>query len=312
MTQNNKGLLADFSQGNFVDVPGPPHLVQSSVMPICALENGVPTRIVGTCFAVTNDGLALTARHVVDEALGRQRGDSTFDQGKYLAAIYCSPDDQGADNGGNLLGGLLPIRMCELNDDLDICLIHLHLPRNTVTGSLLRVPVTRLATGLPAVGSTCIALGYRASALSIQGENANVIHLDQRFSVTRGLIKEVHYPRRDSSNLHFPCVQIEARFDGGMSGGPVLNENFEVVGAVCSSFGATEGDTPISFFSLIGPALGLSIVALDSAGEHRRVFLYDLVRGHTNTGGTSVRVHRNEIEFDFGQAQRIRSLFPPE
>lgn len=98
------------------------------------------------------------------------------------------------------------------------------------------------------------------------------------------------YPlKRDSARLPFPCFHTNARFDHGMSGGPIINERGDVRGVVCSSFPLVE-DNPeyISYGSLIWPALGTSIeVAMSEGARPEMLLVYDLIeRGFVLTDKT--------------------------
>ena len=62
-------LVADFGKENFTKVGPFPHPTQMSVMPVVAMK-GQHIRAVGTCFAISTHGLVMTARHVLEDALG--------------------------------------------------------------------------------------------------------------------------------------------------------------------------------------------------------------------------------------------------
>jgi hypothetical protein len=307
MANQENHLLADFSGAPFVDVPGNPNPTQISIMPLVAIKNGVPERIVGTCFAVSNDGLALTARHSIDDALGRRLGEGTFDETKFVAAIYYSNQEHETESGRHQLGGLLPITKCIINENFDIALLHLNLPINTITNERLPMPANPVSMKIPKVGSLCFGLGYRAASLVAAEGQPNTLILDQRYSATKGIISDIHFPKRDSSMLSFPCARINARFDGGMSGGPVIDESGKVIGVVCSSFGANTDELPLSYFSLLGPALSLSIVAKHPDGAERPTFLYDLLHMDTSDSGVKVEKLDDRIVMDFGLSAKIEN-----
>src|SRR5690606_33609725 len=94
-------LIADFSAGEFVKIPTFPHPTQKSVMPVVAVKDD-QIRPLGTCFAISNHGLVLTARHVIDDAIEIEaRSD-----GWWVGVIYVSeptPEDDIPD----LLGGII-------------------------------------------------------------------------------------------------------------------------------------------------------------------------------------------------------------
>jgi hypothetical protein len=73
---------------------------------------------------------------------------------------------------------------------------------------------------------------------------------------------EVHHERRDTVRLPVPCFQTNARFDGGMSGAPVFNEQGQVCGLVCSSLPPTTSDEDhCSYVSSLWPLLTIDIDA---------------------------------------------------
>lgn len=274
----------DFSKSNFPTVKGFPHLTQQAVMPLVAFREG-DVRPLGTCFNISPHGLVLTARHVVDEALqiGHWKGETpyTYDGEWWLGAIYVREPLPG-ENVDGLFGGLLPARKAYLRDDLDIAVLSLNLPVNQNTGEYLHLPQLRLSPGLPMLGSECFGLGYHSmkshSRSNPSGLTKYVVEHSQSYSATRGIIEEVHFPKRDSANLHFPCFRTSARFDGGMSGGPVMNGVLDVIGVICSSFGENEG-SHISYASLIGPALLIQVEETLATGNSKDVLLYDFVLG---------------------------------
>ena len=63
-----RGDLADFADEDFVTIRSFPHMTQMTVMPVVAMK-GDNVRAVGTCFAISSQGLVLTARHVIEDAL---------------------------------------------------------------------------------------------------------------------------------------------------------------------------------------------------------------------------------------------------
>ena len=135
MTESNEFLLASFESSNFTNIDGFPHPIQTSVMPMVAHQDGC-FRSVGTCFAVTNDGVVLTARHVVDDALGDAQGnfDGNWPEGVSFGALYAAEPEPGA--GVDVFGGFIPARTVDFSRSLDIAAVHLNLPRRTDTNAL--------------------------------------------------------------------------------------------------------------------------------------------------------------------------------
>lgn len=107
-------------------------------------------------------------------------------------------------------------------------------------------PNTKVEMG-PTVVGAAVDGGDEVQGFFIHGECA----------VSEGVVRAVYVDRRDDTHSPFPCLELAARYLGGMSGGPVLNEKRELVGLVCSDFTLEreQEDDPLSYVSLIYPAL---------------------------------------------------------
>jgi hypothetical protein len=60
--------------------------------------------------------------------------------------------------------------------------------------------------------------------------------------------------------LSFPCFQVNARFDHGMSGGPVFDETGCLVGVICASLPGEDGAEHVSYVAGLAPMLDMSIM----------------------------------------------------
>jgi hypothetical protein len=241
----------------------------------------------------------MTARHVVSEAFGLDEKDGvpalTYDEHGTIEVLYLS-EDIPSGHSTDLLGGPLPVTHCWFNNALDIALMKVKLPMEIGTEKLLRMPAQILSPGIPDVGQKCMGIGYHAMTWnnSIEGRRS----LSQDFSATSGVIEEVHFPQRDSSSLRFPCCRTSARFDRGMSGGPVFSERGQIWGVVCSGFDmAAEQSGYTSYVSLITPALGIMLDAMMPTGQ-RKVFLHELIDG----GAVAVDATYHTIQFSRSQS----------
>lgn len=279
-----------------------PHPTQMSVMPVVAVKDN-HIRPVGTCFAISNHGLVLTARHVIDDALELTNGQLTDDE-QWIGAVYAAkptPEDETTD----LVGGILPATKVHSIPSLDIAAMHLNLPRNIKTSKSLRIPLHGLGVGLPVVGESCFGLGYHSMDWEPANDGVHTHKAMQSYSASRGEIRQIHVPKRDSRTLSFPCFEVSARYDLGMSGGPVINEIGSVIGVICSSFGEPDEQGHISYASLIGSGLFLVIDADVGNGVVEKRFLYDFVIGGSVVADdtiNSLKVQRHEdklrIQFD--------------
>jgi hypothetical protein len=129
----------------------------------------------------------------------------------------------------------------------------------------------------PTVGSRVTAFGYHSSEI-VSGPPILWRH---DASNSSGRVIDVHVEKRDSVLRKYPCFCTDARFDGGMSGGPVFNEGGEVCGLVCSGiapFDAEEGHT--SYVTTLWPSLG-TLIDLNRLGHPagERYPVLELARG---------------------------------
>ena len=110
----------------------------------------------------------------------------------------------------------------------------------------------------PKVGSKIVGFGFHSSSIQKEINEFGEITLrwkDQP-ATTIGEVIEYHPVKRDESRINFPCLQTNAKFDGGMSGGPVFNETGHLCGLICSSLEPSNKDEEyVSYIALIWPCL---------------------------------------------------------
>jgi S1-C subfamily serine protease len=139
------------------------------------------------------------------------------------------------------------------NDGTDIAVLQL-LPAGPMSPDhIWEVPVLELLP--PKVGSRIAAFGYPRSSVTMKEPSHFVAQTDAR--TASGTVTKVHEQYRDKSMLKFPCFETNARFDPGMSGGPVLNEQGHVCGIIGTGLDAPpEGGDYYSHASTLWPAMG--------------------------------------------------------
>lgn len=233
----------------------------------------------GTGFMIAPDGLMLTAGHVVDEAVENTRRRSRQPHQYELYAVYASNERHGPD-AAHHIGGLWPIDRAWRPAELDVAFCWLR--RAIRDGLPIRFPSVQLSPALPTVGSKICGFGYYGMTGSVIHRSSHgppSVHYHQNTAQTEGIITELYPVRRDSGMLRFPSFQTDARFDPGMSGGPVFNGAGSVCGVICSSLPLRDGDSGhVSFASLIWPALGATIeVALGEGSPTEVLLIHDLV-----------------------------------
>lgn len=235
------------------------HKIQQVILPIIAVAEGeiIP---LGTGFIISPDGLMITAKHVIDEvAESRLIRHGHHYKNPMIYALYIT-NKENEEYKRTFIGGNWPIDRAWYNPGLDIAYCWI---RQAVINN---IPFkfknyVKLSPGLPKVEEHILGFGYYKIKGFFTGKviNSNPhVKYSQNTAFTTGVIKELFYPKRDSSQLNFPCFHTDARFDPGMSGGPIFNETGGVCGVICDSFGEIGEDDNkeyVSYGSLIWPSL---------------------------------------------------------
>lgn len=263
----------------FSSIPMSGTLIRQCVIPIFG-KRGDDFVPLGSSFFISPGGLLMTAKHVVQEAHG-YRSRRLNENGEYydhweIYALYQS-DEVNKDQEGTYIGGFLQIGHVWMNETFDICIFSVALFKN---GERLSFPSFRLSPSLPREGENVLGIGYYGSSeTSRESSEAITINYSQESAFTRGKVLEVHPLKRDAGMLNFPCFHTDARFEGGMSGGPILNERGFVFGVICSSMPPVEEDPKyISYGALIWPVLMIEVEVLNENGKAEKITLYDLAQ----------------------------------
>jgi Trypsin-like peptidase domain len=197
--------------------------------------------------------LAITARHVVDdhfEGFRRRRPNNT-DEASHITLTYVAP-------GGGLPVIPLFVQRTWYLEPYDIAVLHLTPASEMNMEHVWDVP--RLSLLPPRPGSSIFSFGYPNSKCEVLGHDQFELRMDA--TTTTGTVIEVHHERRDAVRLPFPCFQTNARFDGGMSGAPVFNEQGQVCGLICQTLpAATPEEDHASYVSSLWPMLAIPINA---------------------------------------------------
>jgi hypothetical protein len=149
-----------------------------------------------------------------------------------------------------------------------------------------------LILACPSRSETTFGIGYYGMKGDIitQTEDGHcVIKYAERTALTTGQITEVYPEKRDMAMAPWPCFRTDARFEHGMSGGPIINEH----GGVCSGVsGIEDSEGYISFGSLLWLALGIQLeLASGDGAKPEKVSLYDLIqKGYVDSDETIANV----------------------
>jgi hypothetical protein len=144
---------------------------------------------------------------------------------------------------------------------------------------------TRMSPVPPGPGGRVAAFGYRLSRLS--SRNGLNFKLDDESMSSSGIVRRIFPLKRDDVFMPFPCFQVSARFDGGMSGGPVIDESGGLCGIVSSGVSMQDDDPaePISYASILWPifmlgSAGAELLEIPGLVKHRQEVdaVFDLIK----------------------------------
>lgn len=223
--------------------------------------------------------LAITARHVVESVFrefGRnQDADKHFEIDACairLYQVFPGPEYRVWD-----------VRSAWVCPTTDIAILHLAKWRTTRPEETIDWKVPRLRALPPPIGQKVVAFGYRESKVSVTEDSAGTHHIefDDRPTISIGEIKQIYPSGRDRVVLPFPCYEIEARFDPGMSGGMVIDENGALCGLICASLQTCDPTAPpISYVASLWPMLTTVISANRGDGYPKNITypMIDLAR----------------------------------
>ncbi len=204
--------------------------------------------------------LAITARHVIEDLL--QRYDRGCPEEGHVEATFSLQAFQVTNRDA---GSLWSITRLWLSPHTDIAFVRLTPASDSVQTHTWRGPKLRLTP--PKKGERAVGFGYHSSEISASESSTDVtIVWKDKPTTTVGEVLEVHDQLRDRSRLRFPCFRTNARFDGGMSGGPIFNEAGELCGLICSSLPPSEeAGEHTSYAASLWPAMG-TILDMDREG----------------------------------------------
>lgn len=111
-----------------------------------------------------------------------------------------------------------------------------------------------LNVATPRIGTHVRAYGFAESTCEPLTEKPLTFASRHSFRKVAGEIVDIHFPKRDDAGMPFPCFQIAADFEPGMSGGPVFNDRDQICGVVSRG-----GGFGVSWASILWPSLAIRI-----------------------------------------------------
>jgi hypothetical protein len=245
------------------------HEFSEVVLRLIARFESEDAYVVGTAVFLCGNML-LTARHVVEEILRTEKLRLDIDvtvPGNLIALqVVRGPEYQ--------FWNVMKIYICP---NTDLAFLHLASePWYTGEKPLAQEGYPVFSAFPPSIGETVAAIGYRDSKIRISRNVNGGFHHDwsDKTMMSVGKVREIFPVGRDRFFLPFPCYQVSARFDAGMSGGPVYDETGAICGIVCTNLeGAHETGEPVSYVCTLWPMFGVNITA-DRGDNYQRGIKY--------------------------------------
>ena len=199
--------------------------LNSGVVPVVVIDDK-SIECIGTAFNISPGGLWVTARHILE---GRKGGFELLAEkpGSWMALLWIG-SGVGYDVP-ELLGG--PIHVAQVTIDptngSDLALL-----QTSPTG--IQFPVFRVSARIPKAETIILGMGYAEFKVNsdISTDELRKIYIEPNFHASTGTITQVYPEGRDNfkdldgnftGKLPTACFETSARFDKGMSGGPVVD-----------------------------------------------------------------------------------------
>jgi hypothetical protein len=235
---------------------------------------GGETHVIGTAVVIASY-LAVTAGHVLDDITERfglgESGDNEQVVSDYAIRLYqLKPDRE------YIVWNVFTAWRCP---DSDLALLHLGLHSCTDPTKLIAWRSPPLHFTSPPIGTAIAAFGYHSSITRTTPNASGGYHLDldDKPTTSTGPVEEILPGGQPSGNFTFPCFRVAARFDGGMSGGPVFDDRGMLRGIISGTmFAGDHIDTPISYVCMLWPLLRL-MIDVNRGNGHPRNVRYPLI-----------------------------------
>jgi hypothetical protein len=229
-------------------------------------------QVIGTATLIGSH-LALTAKHVIDEASKFFQKKKTTGGEAQSGAVLCVMQ---------VLPG--PVyRFWRVTEawkfNSDIAILHLNLDRTSEAEVAINWRGLALRATPPPSGQKVVAFGYRESMVYLsQGPNGQPhIDFNDKPTTSAGVVGQIFPAQRDSVKLNFPCFEVLAEFAHGMSGGLVVDEEGQLCGLICSGFEfGLSGDPPLSYAVTLWPMLAIEI-SVDRGDKYPRGVRYPMI-----------------------------------
>jgi len=223
---------------------------------------------IGTAIAIAPH-LVLTAKHVVDGIWKKhhlRRPDKNADSA--VIAFQVLPGAAGA---------LWYAKHAYFSIHTDLVLLDVFPYSESARNYKWRKVVMNFAP--PHVGQTILGFGYSGGDIKESGDQPLQLRWETSPRTTQGTVSAIHHAGREQGFLNFPCFEMSARTEHGMSGGPLFDEDGRLCGLVCGGGLDREDGTAIRYGTLLWPLLLVKEITGKFKGESERQFtFYELVK----------------------------------
>ena len=229
--------------------------------------------VIGTATLIAGH-LAVTARHVLEHAIrtfgANQKNDKEIEITGYALRLY-----QVLPGPRYRIWNVHSAWSCSS----DIAVLHLGIDRTSSPDEAIEWKQPPLRALPPPIGQHVVAFGYREGNINVTQSSDGTHHIDlnDRPTTSIGLVKQVYPNGRDRVMLPFPCFEIEARFDPGMSGGMVIDETGSLCGLICAALQNSDPDAlPVSYATALWPML-TTVISVDRGDKYPRGVMYPMI-----------------------------------
>lgn len=205
---SNLGGEASPDSWDFTSSHGPLPYSVGHTFPLLTHDPAGVWQLVGTGFYVSDNGLFVTAGHVIDEVIHGEK------QVAPLAIMHLQ--SQGAFGPHTYL--LRPIGQCWYGENVDIVLGAAASASHRQSGIALSNPSLRLSWAVPSIGAATATYAFPNHAI---GSNASGQAVQFRPDMYRGVVLEAD-DFRDAMLVPYPYLYVNFRIHGAASGGPVF------------------------------------------------------------------------------------------
>lgn len=129
------------------------------------------------------------------------------------------------------------------------------------------------------VDQVVLGFGYSGGLIQASSDNQSALRWDADPRTTQGRVIAVHHARRERGFLKFPCFEMSARTEHGMSGGPLFDDQGRLCGLICGGGFDQDDGTAIRYGTSLWPLLLLEGIKGGFEGEPEGLFsFYQLVK----------------------------------